>query len=141
MAKTATSICGHAAEHLVCYDLARRGLSAASNVFEGAPYDIIADYNGNLIRIQVKGTQRSYLRRRQRKSCVWEKLYYKFSINESQIKHNDIIAFVAADLETIIYKHASEIAKTPTGVTYAVDVMQAGSDAALLELLSNLDNL
>ena len=140
--------CGQAAEHLVCYDLAKRGVSAVSNPIEGAPYDIVADYKGFLIRIQVKGTiapktSHSYKMITStgeiRKYPARPK--YRFHVKQSQLNCVELIAFVAVDIGTILYKRTEDISETSSEIRVGVEVMQTGCDAAISRLLSDLDNL
>ena len=141
MAKAARAICGHAAEHFVCYDLARRGLSAVSNPFEGAPYDIIADYKGRLIRIQVKGTDEAYVADRVQGKKKWTVNAYQYHVKKSQLEVSDIVAFVALDIAKVIYRTPADLVNNATGIQFTPDVMQAGCDKSLVQLLSDLDNL
>lgn len=141
-------LCGHAAEHLVCYDLAKRGVCAVSNPIEGAPYDIVADYNGVLIRIQVKGTISPKLNHSYRvlTGTGEVKKYpnrpkYRFHVKQNQLRSVELIAFVAVDLGTIVYRKAEDIGATTSEVHVGVEQMQSGCDAAISRLLSDLDNL
>ena len=140
--KLTTRACGHAAEHYVCFDLARRGLTAVGNPIEGAPYDVIADYNGHMIRVQVKGTikptNKVNTRKRIDKVYTWSKDYYSFHVKESQLAHVDLLALVALDTQTIIYLKPSDVKKTAAYIS--IPEMQSGSDDALLDVLSKLDN-
>jgi len=47
---------GVAGEHLVCFDLITKGFTAFMTE-QGLPYDLIADINGKLTKIQVKTTR------------------------------------------------------------------------------------
>jgi hypothetical protein len=47
---------GVAGEHLVCFDLITRGFTCFMTE-QGLPYDIIADINGRLVKVQVKATR------------------------------------------------------------------------------------
>ena len=47
---------GVAGEHLVCFDLISKGFTAFMSE-QGLPYDLIADINGKLTKIQVKTTR------------------------------------------------------------------------------------
>lgn len=141
MSKTARAICGHAAEHFVCYDLARRGLSAVSNPFEGAPYDIIADYKGHLLRIQVKGTAEAYVADRVQGSKKWTVNAYQYHVKKDQLVVSDIVAFVAMDIQKVIYRTPTDLVNNTTGIQFTPEVMQAGCDISLFSILSELDNL
>lgn len=138
MPKPARAICGHAAEHFVCYDLARRGLTAVSNPFEGGPYDIIADYKGELIRIQVKSTAEPYVATRTRDDKKWQVNAYQFHVKKDQLRSNDIVAFVAIDIQKIIYRTPAELLNNSTGISFSPDVMSLGCDKSLTELLLHL---
>ena len=47
---------GVAGEHLVCFDLITRGFTCFMTE-QGLPYDVIADINGKLVKVQVKTTR------------------------------------------------------------------------------------
>ena len=47
---------GVAGEHLACFDLITRGYTCFMTE-QGLPYDIIADINGKLVKVQVKTTR------------------------------------------------------------------------------------
>jgi Holliday junction resolvase-like predicted endonuclease len=129
---------GHAAEHFVCYDLARRGLSAVSNPFEGGPYDIIADLRGELIRIQVKSTAEAYVAERVSGNKKWSVNAYQFHVKKTQLIHSDIVAFVAMDIEKIIYRTPAQLIKNTTGIEFSPAIMSLGCDKSLTKLLLNL---
>lgn len=135
MAKMDRAVCGHAAQHFVCFDLAKRGLSTFNNPFEHSPYDIIADHKGTLLRIQVKGTSAPYVAERTRKNSSWAINAYQFHICEQQLQVCDIIAFVALDLQTIIYRTSSTL-ENKTGIQFKPEVMQLGCDRDLLTFLN-----
>ena len=141
MARAAKAISGHAAEHFVCYDLARRGLFAANNPFEGGPYDIIADHNGRLIRVQVKSTAEAYVADRVQGKKKWTVNAYKFHVKPNQLKRCDLVAFVALDIETIIYRTPESLFNNTTRIEFSPTAMSLGCDKPLLKLLSNLDDL
>ena len=125
----------------MCYDLARRGLSAVNNPFEGGPFDILADYSGRLIRIQVKGTSSAYTAERVRGDKKWAVNAYQFHVNKSQLPFNDVVAFVAIDLQTVIYRTPAELVGNSTGIQFPPDVMRVGCDLSLTSMLAHLDNV
>lgn len=135
MTKMDRAVCGHAAQHYVCFDLARRGLSTFNNPFEHSPYDIIADHRGRLLRIQVKGTSAPYVAERSRVNSKWTVNAYQFHICEKQLEVCDLIAFVAVDLQTIIYRTPATL-ENKTGIQFKPDVMQLGCDKDLLTILA-----
>jgi Holliday junction resolvase-like predicted endonuclease len=136
--RAAKAISGHAAEHFVCYDLARRGLFAANNPFEGGPYDIIADHNGRLLRIQVKSTAEAYVADRVQGKKKWTINAYQFHVKQKQLIHSDLVAFVALDIEKIIYRTPESLKKNSTGIEFSPAIMSLGCDKSLTELLLHL---
>jgi hypothetical protein len=119
---------GHAAEFLVCFDLSLRGLHVATNVFEHCPYDVLADMgDGRMLRIQVKGTDGNYITDKN----------YKFNLHKNNGTYDlvDLIALVAVDLKTIIYKKPAELGTNKKRFTK--EAMARGEDAALLEWLGH----
>lgn len=124
---------GTAAEYLVCFDLALRGLHAVPNVFEHCAYDVVADANGRLLKIQVKGLRRMY------RNC------YQFDMRadgrfgrtkedrERTYDSVDLFAFVAIDQMKIIWRHATNV--NTTTVRFTPLAMAQGDDEALLQLL------
>lgn len=136
MTRYAQHVTGHAAEQFVCYDLARRGLRVASTPFEGAPYDILADYRGNLIRVQVKGTQSPRAKVTSKHRHV--DTYY-FNLNQEQLKFAELIALVALDVERVIYRTPEQMQNHNTAVWVPITRMRAGSDESLVTLLSEYE--
>ena len=98
---------GVAGEYLVCADLILKGnISFLSE--QGLPYDAILDYNGNILKVQVK-TTRGYKNIPQRKKDIPA---YIFHIgingkNNCRKKYNkkevDIFALVDLDTRNIAY--------------------------------------
>lgn len=112
-------IVGRAAEYYVCYDLSKRGIRASISPFEQAPYDVLAEHNGRLITIQVKGTAAPYRTR-----------HYRFTFF-NQVEA-DLIAYVALDKETIHYR---KVNKHKRATWILVDDMQSHDDKDLLDIL------
>ena len=52
-----------------------------------------------------------------------------------------IVAFVAMDISKVIYRTPADLTNNATGIQFTPDVMQAGCDKSLLQLLSDLDDL
>jgi hypothetical protein len=111
-----------------------------NNPFENGPYDILADYKGNLIRIQVKGTAAVYnkVRSPQGKS-PWTVNAYTFHVAAPQLQYAELIAFVATDIEKIIYRTPDELTNNLTGIQFKPETMQQGCDKSLLQLLEYLN--
>lgn len=127
-------VTGHAAEQFVCYDLARRGLRVVSTPFEMGPFDVLADHRGTLLRLQVKGAAGP----RQKNNGSGKTETYRFDVAHSQLPHTDLVAFVALDSETVVYKPPQALAKHAKSIWIPVSRMRAGCDAALLELLGEV---
>ena len=97
---------GKAGEHLVCADLIMKGFIAYPSE-QGLHYDVVCDYGGKLLKIQVKTTSKKrYVP--QRKT---ELKKYSFNIRRCGKggRHSyengdvDIFALVALDIKTIGY--------------------------------------
>jgi len=92
---------GVAGEHLVCFDLITKGFTAFMTE-QGLPYDIIADINGRLTKIQVK-TTRDHRPIAQRKNHYPA---YTFNIRKcgkggrSSYHENDVDIFALVCVET-----------------------------------------
>lgn len=106
---------GRAGEHIVCAELLMAGYECF--LAEGkAPYDIIADVDGKLVRIQVKATSGARLSP-QRKN---ETPAYTFSarrVGKLQRKgyepgQADLVAYVAIDRRIVAYLPAARIAQS-----------------------------
>jgi hypothetical protein len=96
---------GTAGEHLVCADLIMRGLWAGLSS-AGLPYDVIADMDGRLFRVQVRATQTVLPRpgRPDSRKC------YQFGL--IGVSHSDIVAVVALDIRAIGYLAAKTCPST-----------------------------
>jgi len=107
--------CGKAGEYLVCADLIMKGFVAFPSE-QGLPFDVVAEINGKLVKIQVKTTRTTRSIPQRRKNV----LGYIFSVKVCG-KHNrqryqngdvDIFALVALDIREIAYLHKSEVKET-----------------------------
>lgn len=106
---------GRAGEHLVCAELLKAGYECF--LAEGkAPYDIVADVNGRLVRIQVKTTSGVKLcPQRQNQTPVYA--YGARRVGKLQRKgyepgQADLIAYVALDSHAIAYMPAERVAQS-----------------------------
>lgn len=117
-------IIGRAAEYFVCYDLSKRGIRASLSPFEQAPYDILAEHNGRLITIQVKGTAKPH------RPCQ-----YRFTF--SKRVESDLLALVALDSETIHYRTVDGY---KSSLWIPVAALRVNQDEALINTLKG-DNL
>lgn len=109
------NLVGRAGEHLVCAALMAAGYECF--ITEGkAPYDIIADIDGRLVRIQVKTTSGvRFAHQRQNRTPV-----YSFSARRVgkmqrmgyKVGDADIAAYVALDTHQIAYMPASRMAQS-----------------------------
>jgi len=92
---------GVAGEHLVCFDLITKGFTAFMTE-QGLPYDLIADINGRMTKIQVK-TTRSHKITPQRKNHYHS---YIFNIRKcgkggrSSYDNDDVDIFAIVCVET-----------------------------------------
>jgi hypothetical protein len=106
---------GKAGEYIVCADLILAGVTAFPSD-QALPFDVVADVNGRLIKIQVK-TTRGPRQVPQRIACISS---YLFNIkqhgkNKSRIYQAgdvDIFALVALDTKEIGYIPALEVKQT-----------------------------
>ena len=97
---------GAAAEALVYADLSMYGCNV-SNASEGLRYDLIADLEGRLLRVQVKSVMK--------RNCVAIGGCYTFQnktgkgsknaigVFRAYVGHVDLLAFVALDLRSAFY--------------------------------------
>lgn len=106
---------GDLAEILVNYQLSVAGLAVFAPSASHLPYDLLADLNrGRFLRIQVKGSVAPKLQNGEPTQT------YAFNVRQSQRglytpENLDWFAFVALDIEQIIYAPASEILSKPNG--------------------------
>lgn len=139
MPRLVTSITGHIAEHFVCYDLARRGFRVLNNPFEQSPYDILAEKDGVIYKIQVKGTKE--VSKRIRKDGSHQTTHsYRFNYRNIKNKECDLIAFVAVDLEKIVYEIPCNLEHIVNGFTVNKKKMCVGCDTELLVLTNRPAN-
>lgn len=102
MKEVSDLMAGVAGEHLVCADLILKGYNAFLSD-QGLPYDVIADINGRLLKIQVK-TTRSYKKHPQNKTHT---PYYIFNIKRcgkgggKQYLENDVDMFAIVALNSM----------------------------------------
>lgn len=106
---------GKAGEYLVCADLILRGHVAFPSE-QGLPYDVVADINGKLHRVQVK-TTRGTKPIPQRKEHVTGYLFHvgkcgKGGVRSYGVNDVDLFAMVAIDTRTIAYLSPSGIKRT-----------------------------
>ena len=107
--------CGKAGEYLVCADLIIKGFIAYPSE-QGLPYDVVMDYQGTLLKVQVK-TTRTHKQTPQRKGNMNT---YAFNIKRrgknNQSIHTkescDIFALVALDEKQIAYMKNEDIKQT-----------------------------
>jgi hypothetical protein len=125
-------VSGHAAEQYVCYDLAKRGFRVVSTPFEMAPYDILADCSGRLIRVQVKSTAKPSPKANGEGKTT---MTYHYNVKHSQLQHSDIVAFVALDIEKVVYRLPEDLGKSRS-LWISTTNMKKGSDIALFQLLN-----
>lgn len=91
-------VVGKAAEFLVCYDLSLRGVRACLSPFEGAPYDVIAEYGGKMVKVQVKGASRATSAYNEGRANRYR--WY----NKESNAIADLIAYVALDVGIVVYE-------------------------------------
>lgn len=81
---------GYACEHLVAFDLLTKQVTTSLPSIPGTPYDLIADVEGNLFKVQVKLSK-----------CIGNKLVvdYRKSHGERKYSRKDFDVLAAVDLE------------------------------------------
>lgn len=107
--------CGKAGEYLVCADLIIKGFIAYPSE-QGLPYDVVMDYKGTLLKIQVK-TTRGLRKLTQRKNPISA---YQFNIKRCGKKNSKMVtdkschlfALVALDTKEIGYMLNKDIKQT-----------------------------
>lgn len=107
--------CGKAGEHLVCADFLTHGYEAF--LVEGRlPYDVVADINGRVIRVQVKttsGIKACPQRKNYTPVYMWNaRKFGKGSRHSYKRRDADLIAYVALDRRVIAYRTSERIAQS-----------------------------
>lgn len=107
--------CGRAGEHLVCADILSRGYECF--IAEGRlPYDVVADINGRMIRIQVKttsGIRPCPQRLNHTPVYMWNaRKFGKGSRHSYHPTDTDLVAYVALDRRVIAYRTSERIAQS-----------------------------
>jgi hypothetical protein len=107
--------CGRAGEHLVCADFLSRGHEAF--IAEGRlPYDVVADIDGRMIRIQVKttsGIKPCPQRKNHTPVYMWNaRKFGKGSRHSYSETDADLVAYVALDRKQIAYRTTTRIAQS-----------------------------
>ena len=106
---------GTAGEYLVCADLILKGYNAYLSS-QGLPYDILADVDGELIKIQVKTTRKERAIP-QRKKYTPAYLFYikrcgKKGVKEYGENDFDVMALVALDIKRVAYVRKKQVKKS-----------------------------
>lgn len=113
--KISEMLIGAAGEHVVCADLLSQGVSAFMAA-AGCPYDVVAQLDTRLFRIQVKTTAvfKPYLQRDQRHvmGYSWGIRQGKNGRREYTEQHFDVLALVALDCRKVAYFQLSEVRQT-----------------------------
>lgn len=122
---------GRAGQYLTLADLLLKGIQAHETA-EGSSYDVIADLNGKLIKIQVKTTQKI------RKMSHRAKPIYFFNIkrmgkngNRSyQVGDFDCFALVALDIRKVFYLKFDEKIKKSSICIRDKEIQYVGGQGA-----------
>ena len=127
---------GIAGEHIVCADLLGRRYRAFMSE-QNCPYDVAMEYNGKLIRIQVRTTGKPKYYPQKKQEHVFGYIWYlrvgkggKRNFNPTSF---DIIALVAFDTKQIAYissKRAKTIIQIPVSGN-KTDTVKKFSDFSL----------
>lgn len=104
---------GRAGEHLVAADLLRKGVECFEAA-QGMPYDLVADVDGVLLRVQVKTTRKPEVLpgKSRRAYRFWVSRCGKNGAKVRESGSVDIFALVALDTCQIGYLPASCMVKT-----------------------------
>lgn len=114
---------GKAAEHLVCFDLLRKGYEAFLAP-QGSPFDVVAvTANARLVRVQVKSTRAPITTTKNKRP------HYRFGLRVAKkgsrivsVEGCDVVAFVTLDTLSIGYVPIAELtSKAHGGMVQAVD--------------------
>jgi hypothetical protein len=119
---------GHAAEHLVCADIIKQGYIAFLTA-AGMPYDVLAEINGKLVRVQVKSTSSTRMEPGYNNAC------YRFKMNDAKSASFDILALVCPDDNVIAYAASHE-----WGDCAAIKLMPQGTEFDRRKKLPNIDH-
>jgi hypothetical protein len=126
-----TTLIGDAGEHLTCFELAKRGIRCATNVMEGAPYDVIADFGqGKLFTVQVKSCASAVL------SGNGTNPSYMFTFDNLKLPAVDLLAFAALDIQKVCFmpsKFSNTKSKRFSAISFA-DIADHTSDENLIKL-------
>lgn len=106
---------GKVGEYLVCADLILRGYTAFPSE-QGLPYDVVADINGRLLKVQVK-TTRGLRQVPQRKDDASGYLFHVGKCGKGGVKQYsdfdvNLFALVALDDRVIGYMNPSGVKRT-----------------------------
>lgn len=106
---------GRAAEFLVAFDFSIRGYSAIVNSDASSPYDLLVDIGqGKILKVQVKSTYKPYIRH------AADTPSYRFQLSKAdraKYVHMDIYAFVALDVQTVLYTVIDDLRDTSKSTT------------------------
>lgn len=116
MEKISDLSAGKAGEYLVCADIILSGHTAFLSE-QGLPFDVIADIDGRLLRIQVKTTRATRAVPQRRANHTPAYLFHinkcgKFGKQNYKEGDVDIFALVALDTKDIGFLPAKEVRKT-----------------------------
>ena len=99
-------------------------------MFEGSQYDVVAEHDGRFIKIQVKGTGSP-------KNKIGGAGHitptYKFTVRDISIRNVDIIAFVAMDIEKILYVDASKSTGISKSKWVSIGRMMTPDETAIIK--------
>ena len=131
---------GDLAEVLVTYQLSVEGLAVFSPSCSHVPYDLLVDtQSGTFVRIQVKGATSPRIMRGQPSNT------YVFNLKRGQrgaytTENLDWFAFVALDIEKVLYVSAKEVLSkniTQTGILASkiIEEAEASKQAVVTQAL------
>ena len=107
--------CGKAGEYLVCADLITKGFIAYPSE-QGLPYDVVMDYQGTLLKVQVKTTRgtRDVPQRKIPVKCYIFNIKRRGKRNQSRQtdKTCNLYALVALDTKEIGYLANRDVRET-----------------------------
>lgn len=105
---------GKAGEYFVCYDLSSKGITAYPSD-QGLGYDVVADIDGKLIKIQVKTTTKE--RATDRKDALPSYIYHTKRCGKGGLKtykknECDLVAFVSLPEKEVAYLPIGDLLQT-----------------------------
>jgi len=118
---------GKAAEHLVCFDIIRKGHNAFL-ADQGLPFDVLVEQYGELKRIQVRSASQKHTYDKAKNVYRFGTRKGKGAITRARKAEVDYYAFVAMDIVRIAYIPISEMLAKTGMVKQTIDLREKHYD-------------